>query len=381
MGNKSTIEWTDASWTPIRARVKPNAGEIAKAKNYTSLIQIATDMAGHVGPHCERVSPGCEHCYSETNNGRCLPNNGTGLPFDRRARDLVDIFIDENILQQPLKWRTPKRVFVCNQTDLFGEWVTDEMIDRVFAVMALCPQHTFQVLSKRAERMQEYLPALGLRARIAREANALMRSNKRAGDSDALASIFTWGRLKHAEPGEYVNYLAGIADRSWPLPNVWLGVSVENQEQADKRIPLLLQTPTAAGWISAEPLLDCVTLQFGWLNTGPGSSLHRDHNNWSERGLDWVVVGGESGPGARPFNIQWARAIVNQCRAARVPVFVKQLGANPFLKIEQGPIDNGTVKCGSLSYESTVALRDRKGGDINEWPSDLRVREYPEARG
>src|SRR5258708_25071222 len=102
MSSKSSIEWTDASWSPIRARVKPDAGQIAADKCYISLVHIADRMAGHVGPHCEPVSPGCDNCYSEANNGRCLPSNGTGLPFDRRARDLVDIFVDENILPQPL---------------------------------------------------------------------------------------------------------------------------------------------------------------------------------------------------------------------------------------------------------------------------------------
>src|SRR6185312_11804724 len=120
----TSIQWTDRTWSPLRVRVKSDAAQIARDKNYGSLIQIAEKMAGHVGPHCERVSHGCDNCYSDTNNGRCLPANGTGLPFDRRSRDLVEPFVDEKILLQPLKWRKPQRIFVENQSDLFGEWNT-----------------------------------------------------------------------------------------------------------------------------------------------------------------------------------------------------------------------------------------------------------------
>src|ERR1035438_9884259 len=155
MAANPPIEGTESTWTPIRARVRADAKEIALAKGYTSLLPVI--QPGRVGPHCQKVSPGCARCYSETNNERCLTHNGTGLPFDRRSRDLVEMFVDEKILMQPLHWKKPRRVFVCSQTDLFAEFVTDEMIDRVFAVMGLCPQHTFQVLTKRAERMIEYM--------------------------------------------------------------------------------------------------------------------------------------------------------------------------------------------------------------------------------
>src|SRR5208283_1635768 len=129
MATKTDIEWTDSTWSPIRVRVRPDAAAIAQAKGYLSLIQIAEKMAGHVGQHCEHVSPGCEHCYAETNNHRCLPANGTGLPYDRRSRHLIEAFIDEKVLLQPLRWgalRTkspglicerPRRIFVENQSD------------------------------------------------------------------------------------------------------------------------------------------------------------------------------------------------------------------------------------------------------------------------
>ena len=105
MGSKTGIEWTDSTWSPIRARVRLDAADIAGAKGYRSLVSIAEKMAGRVGQHCEHVSPGCEHCYAETNNHRCLPGNGTGLPYDRRSRDLVEVFVDEKVLLQPLKWK------------------------------------------------------------------------------------------------------------------------------------------------------------------------------------------------------------------------------------------------------------------------------------
>jgi protein gp37 len=251
MGAKTGIEWTDATWSPIRVRVKTDAAEIARAKGYTSFVHIAEKMVGHVGPHCERVSDGCGggcgsergECYSETNNHRCLPHNGTGLPFDRRSRDLVDPFIDEKVLLQPLSWRKPKRIFVENQSDFFGEWLTDEMFDRVFEVMERCPQHVFQLLTKRPERMLDYLQ-----------------------------------------------------DRD-PLANVWLGVSVENQA-ADKRIPLLLRTPGAVRFLSCEPLLGPIALEglerLDWVICGGQSGPHarRMHPDWARSLRDQCIAAG-----------------------------------------------------------------------------------------
>jgi len=331
MAENSAIQWTGSTWSPIRARVKANAVAIAQAKGYTTLVKILTATkddgslripAGKIGPHCEHVSTGCLNCYSETNNSRCLPANGTGLPFDRRSRDLVDTFVDEKILLQPLRWRKPRKIFVCSQTDLFAEFVTDEMIDRVFAVMALSPNHTFQVLTKRSDRMRKYLTS--------RE--------------------------------------AGLDE--WPLPNAHLGVSVEDQEYADKRIPDLLMTPAEVRFVSYEPALGPIDFE-PWLPIMTDGRYHFsdcscfvcydhrvalrvDRNTF----LDWVIIGGESGPGARPFDIDWARQTIEQCKATGTPVFVKQLGAKPF---------------------NCLKLKDRKGGDMPEWSEDLRVRQFPAA--
>lgn len=316
MSAKTGIEWTDSTWSPIRVRVKKDAAEIARAKGYTSLVQIAERMAGRVGQHCEHVSPGCEHCYAETNNHRCLPGNGTGLPYDRRARELVEAFVDEKILLQPLKWVPvcttsgrrcagrweyirPRRIFVQNQSDLFAEWVTDEMLDRVFAVMALCPRHTFQVLTKRPERMLEY--AKRVAADDCGVVNAISELRP--------VGIISWRCLDGVTVDVSYDYEDGGVDcvnPIWPLPNLWLGVSDEgNQHQ---RIDMLRRIPAAKRFLSMEPLL-----------FDPGTV---DLN-----GIDWVICGGESGPHARPMHPDWARSLRDQCAAAGVPFFFKQHGA------------------------------------------------------
>ena len=322
MADKSKIEWTDASWTPIRARVKADAAGIAAAKGYTSMIQVGTRMAGRVGPHCERISPGCENCYSQTNNGRCLPVNGTGLPFDRRARDLVDIILDDRMLMQPLHWRRSKWIFVCSQTDLFGEFVPYEMIDRVFAVMALSPHHSFQVLTKRAERMREYFANSSHRQEVvsleARRISVIDRS-------------FTDGGT------------GGVA--RWPLPNVIVGVSVEDRKRLH-RIEALFNIPAAVRFASLEPLLeDLGQIGASLMRHCPkcGRACRRGSLHCStarcdgqpEGGLDWVIVGGESGPGARQCDPQWVRSIRDQCLNAYVPFFFKQWGA--WMPVEDVP--------------------------------------------
>lgn len=290
MADGTKIEWTDASWNPLRARV-----------------------GDRLGWHCEILTPGCEHCYAEALNHRV----GTGDDYLKKARR-AEVFLDEKMLAAPLRWRRPRRVFVCSMSDLFGEWVSDEMIERVFGVMERCPQHTFQVLSKRAERMRSYLRK------------------------------YTPMKASGVFPG-----------RPGPLPNVWLGVSVEDQRRADERIPSLLDTPAAVRWISAEPLLEPLTLG-SWQPEGCYIDWRRGFDGCEPPipRLDWVVCGGESGPGARPCDINWLRAIVAQCREAGVPCFVKQLGAHPY---------------GS----GFLALKSRKGGNPDEWPEDLRVRDYP----
>lgn len=479
MSDKSSIEWTrsddgtpGATWNPLRAE-NPDGN--------------------HVGWHCEHVSEGCRNCYAEQRN-KGFFNLGTRLPYARQSRDKVVVYVDEKTLKQPLRWRDPRRVFVCSMTDLFGEWHTDEMVNQVFNVMYGANQHTFQILTKRPERMYDYISS----------------------------STF----LTNA-----------------PFANVWLGVSVEDQKTADERIPWLLKTPAAVRWVSAEPLLAPVDLskwlrgnkdydrpgesvscilcdrsflarqddrddletpaidrrqsrreagraalegsrhareggevgvgrlpnhsvfgrqeaaqglcpscrvdaqqssgytgrdagqsrerssqgqptgkvraddtiaecyprhpgvgqkaegatggdeRFSQANRGAGptdpitrredgavsdceahwnqaanSLQHNQPQDVDAPAINWIIVGGESGPGARPFDLQWARDTIAQCKAAGVPVFVKQLGAYP---VAQRDV-NGKVL-------TKLFQLNKKGGDITEWPEDLRVREYPQA--
>ncbi len=299
------IIWCTETWNPIRARNRSGKQE--------GILPF--------GWHCERVSEACRNCYADAMNAM----RGTGLPYARPSRDDVEIYLDEKTLLQPLHWRRPKKIFVCSMTDLFGEWVPDWMIDRIYAVTALCPQHIFQALTKRPERMRDYIITRG-------------------GD---------WGTyLPAALISVGLGARRGLAAKvcvSWPPPNVWLGVTVENQKAADERIPILIDTPAALRWISAEPLLGPIDLTFlRQPNDGGGQwwldALRSDRGGWFSdeaatdpmddelaryhiKGrLDWVVAGGESGPQARPTHPDWAWSLRDQCAAADVPFLWKQWG-------------------------------------------------------
>lgn len=361
MSAASSIEWTDATYSPIRARVKDNAPYIAMLHGWKELAEICERMKGHCGPHCEVISTGCNHCYSCTNNHRCLPSNGTGLPFDKRSRELVDIFVDEKILTQPLHWKKGKKVFVENQSDLFGEWVPFEFVDRVFAVMALSPQHTYQVLTKRPDRMLEYL---GRNAEPGKniaehEEEIIERWGSAAGT--LLDGDWIHGPGKRFRSGieSFISASLGLdADGNmlaedeirFPLPNVWIGVSVENQD-ALQRIDVLKDVPAAVRFVSFEPLLE---------NLG---AVILD-------GIHWAIIGGESGHKARSMHHNWARSLIRQCREQSVRPFMKQLGRNPVFQ------DPASSKPHQLSWP--LDIDKAHGGNPLEWPEDLRVREYPE---
>ena len=261
-------------------------------------------------------------------------------------------------LDQPLRWRKPRRIFVCSLSDLFHDWVPDQFVDKVLAVAALCPQHTFQILTKRPDRMKKYM------------------TDSNTPDQVGTAIMEVTDRWKHRPPIRLVN--ASFTDDTgyeieaealtvdWPLPNVELGTSIEDQKRANKRVPDLLQTPAAVRFVSAEPLLGPILLD-------------REKDPWLScvQGLDWVIVGGESGPGARPCDVDWIRSIVRDCKQAGVPAFVKQLGKRP--RIGKG----FTTASGEHLYTANdyLHLQHAKGGDPNEWPSDLRVREWPKEKG
>ena len=296
MSDKTGIAWTDATWNPTTG--------------------------------CTKVSLGCKHCYAEREWAR-LSANPKAIAY--YGREFTDIRCHpDRLTEGPIRWRKPRMIFVNSMSDLFHEKVPFEFIDEVFEIVNCSPMHTFQILTKRPERMLEYF----------------QRSE-----------------------------IAWAVDEG-PLDNVWLGVSVEDQVTADERIPLLLQVPAAVRWVSAEPLLDSVEINFALKNRLD------QHGNWrSGSGLAWVVCGGESGSHSRPMHAEWARKLRDDCAAAGVPFFMKQLGA-AFV----GP-DDGFGLFGAVApYTSAKTyafkrLKDRAGANMVEWPEDLRVREWPKEAG
>jgi len=274
VSDKTHIEWTDATWNPITG--------------------------------CTMVSAGCTNCYAMGLAATRLRHHPSRAGLTRmtggRAVWTGEVRLNEQWLDQPLRWRRPRMIFVCAHGDLFHENVPDEWIDRVFAVMALAPQHRFQVLTKRPERARAYLSKL----------------------SDE-PSEWRCKRLDYAQI------------TAWPLPNVWLGTSIEDQATAEARIPHLLAAPAAVRFVSAEPLLGPVRLDDLILDDGQPGEWHvnaldaecgdlADDPAFGCATIDWVIVGGESGNGARPMHPDWARSLRDQCQAASVAFFFKQNG-------------------------------------------------------
>ena len=301
--SESSIEWTEHTWNPVRG--------------------------------CSRVSPGCDNCYAMRQARRTHGPGGAyeGLTVMRpktAKRPGVDwsgvVRLVPELLAVPLRRRVPTVYFVNSMSDLFHERLRNEAIAAVFGVMAACPQHTFQVLTKRAKRMREwfewYEGDSGAGASPIAAVHAAL---------DRMPATVTWNVGSHR--------VLRAREAPWPLPNVHLGVSCENQAAADERLPYLRATPAAVRWVSAEPLLGSLSLDLS--------------------GIHWVVAGGESGPGARACDVQWLRHLRDQCHLADVPFFNKQLGSRPTI--------DGT------SFD----LQHTKGGEPSEWFEDLRVREMP----
>ncbi|SFD13216.1 DUF5131 family protein [Streptomyces aidingensis] len=275
MSSTTGIEWTDATWNTVTG--------------------------------CTKVSPGCDSCYAETfaERFRGVPGHHFENGFDVTLRP-------ERILL-PLKWRKPRRIFVNSMSDLFHDQVPDEHIAEVFAVMARTPQHTYQILTKRHGRMRSLLsnPTFG----------HLVAEQGRAGLIRCSEDWMAVGAMLLGKP----------------LPNVWLGVSVEDQKRAELRIPVLLETPAAVRFLSCEPLLGPVDLT----RIAAGSKQQPDMvydalgqrygvpGRWqaaTSARVDWVIVGGESGRAARPMSPDWARSLRDQCADAGVPFLFKQWG-------------------------------------------------------
>lgn len=340
------IQWTDETWNPV------------------------------IG--CRRVSEGCRNCYAEKRARRIVAcQRGLGNRHD--YEDVVKMddvgkprprwngsakFLRRR-LDEPLRWRKPRKVFVNSMSDLFHEDISFEQIGAVFGVMAASPDHTFQILTKRPERAREFFEWLDeerMRERgIAQAPNRVTTLIDHAHDKlpDGVGTpkaTLRKARIVARRKGD------DTAD-AWPLPNVWLGTSCEDQETADERIPQLLQCPAAVRFVSAEPLLAAVDIRRRWID----DSWTTTHGNQ----LDWVIVGGESGPDARVCELGWVTDIVEQCSDASVPVFVKQLGSRPLARLRGA----SAALCGPSSWIPPYS--HPKGGDPDEWPERLRVREFP----
>ena len=327
--NKTAIAWTDRTWNPLRG--------------------------------CSLVSPGCTNCYAMRVAHRF---NGLGQPYEglTRMTEHGPVWTGKvrmaATVDEPLHWKKPARIFVNSMSDLFHEGVPFNFVDHVLLTIAKTPRHSYQVLTKRPERMSQYFAQAQARA----------------------------------------SYLI------WPLPNLWLGVSVENQATVDERISILLQTPAAVRFLSVEPLLEHIDLRSHLERTcvkcgGSASIPHPSgggvacprclkHQASDPDQIDWVIVGGESGPAARPCNVDWVRSVVRQCEAADVSCFVKQLGANIFCSGITGPGEHWSAGGEAQQRMAVpvgdkilfpVVLKDRKGADPSEWPVDLRIQELPNA--
>ena len=265
--NRTFIGWTDFTWNPVTG--------------------------------CTKVSPGCKHCYAE----RTFPRIGKG-------RDFTDVQFHSDRIWQPSSRKKPARIFVCSMADIAHEAITDWQIARIWAMMANCPQHTFQVLTKRPKRLHTLLSQESWWAKV--EA------------------------LTHTNPPIHL-------DR--PLENVHLGVSMESSSY-EERLDYLVDTPAAVHFVSLEPLLEPIDI------------LHLN-------ALDWVIVGGESGPQARPCDTGWILSIIKQCEKAGVPCFVKQLGR----------------RVRGINEGAPFTLKDTAGADPSEWPAILRVQQFPMGNG
>jgi protein gp37 len=404
MGITTKIDWCDSTWNPLRG--------------------------------CSHVSAGCDHCYAERMTARFA---GPGQPHDglvENGRWTGNVWGVEEHLLDPLKWggileecpqcasigldpmncmpldnghrpgntARPRRIFVDSMSDLFHENVTDEMRDKILVVMILGWRHQYQVLTKRAKAMRDYFIELAENPGDRLEDAACEMDLDE--DTGCHVSNFVNGWARWQEMLDDGNPLNGTV-RRWPLPNIWLGVSVENQATADERIPLLLQTPAAMRFVSCEPLLGAVVLP--WLGLNSSLSKWKDGDVAPDRykaawaaqitggpSIGWVIAGGESGPGARPMHPDWARGLRDQCQAAGVPFFFKSWGEWGRLEDHRGlGWKVGDERTGYFSQDAPGDYEWHSMGVASDGQHMLRVgkkaagrlldgrawEQFPEARG
>lgn len=349
---ETSIEWTDKTWNPVRG--------------------------------CSRASLGCGGaaggggCYAERQAARF---SGPGMPYEGLVRIGKQgprwtgvVRLVPEMLDAPLHWRKPRRVFVNSMSDLFHEALSNEQIAAVFGVMAACPQHTFQVLTKRARRMREWFAwASGLPETLGRSGAPIV------GYLYEYALRATGGRVN------------GFFRRfpTWPFPNVHLGVSVEDQETWDARTAELRRCPAAIRWVSlepqlgdvgVEPALTCSACGFNGSDLAEGRRHREDCTGLPP--LDWIVVGGESGPGARPFDLAWADDVREQCRAAGTAYYLKQLGSRPVRSpatppgAPPEPWAAHAIGCDACEHREPH-WHAGKNADPSQWEPEMRVRMWP----
>jgi len=308
--SKTSIEWSEKVWNPVTG--------------------------------CDKVSPGCDNCYALTMSNRNQHNPKVGDKYAGTTHKVGErgklawtgkINLIESALGYPLTVKKPSLIFVNSMSDLFHDDVPFEFIDKVFTVMALCDWHTYQILTKRPDRMAAYF------------------RNKK------------YIEISKGEDAERVS-----AKIYFPFPNVWLMTSVEDQKRADERISYLLQCPAAVRGLSIEPLLEAIDLKFPTLREAheeaAGMALEGmffgmngiNPSSKTGNGIHWIICGGESGPGARPMHPDWVRSIRDQCKAANVPFFFKQLSKNDLYLPE-------------IDYK-----------DYDKFPKDLQIRQWPNSR-
>ncbi len=338
------IEWAEHTWNPIRG--------------------------------CSRVSPGCKNCYAEQmaarfSGVRAGADRGFGQheedepsPFtgfaerkNGQAHWTGKVELIPHMLEIPLKRKKPTVYFVNSMSDLFHEKLPDEAIDQVFAAMALCPQHRFLILTKRAKRMWEWFDNRDREDFISQQVEAL-----------------NW------VPGVAWNAKDTPLLEHWPLPNVWLGVSVENQQYADERIPELLRTPAAVRFVSYEAALG--PADFHEIDTGGRAYFdclrglpYVGAEEYEGKKIDWIIAGGESGPGARPAHPDWFRSVRDQCQAAGVPFFFKQWGeylpdTDWAARVVRSWRKETRSATGMIKVDKKVAGRLLDGREWNEMPQN-----------
>jgi len=334
MSDKTGIEWTDATWNPVTG--------------------------------CSKVSQGCKHCYAERDWARLSANPGTKY----FGRDFTNVATHAAVLPLPCRWTKPRRIFVNSMSDLFHEAVPFEFIAAVFGVMAGASWHSFQVLTKRPQRMLDFFAWLDAHPlRAAFDSAAL--HEKYPGDDWRPFLCADLAACVLPDQGEGLRV---AIEGKWPLSNVWLGVSVEDQAAADERVPLLLRVPAAVRFVSVEPMLGPVDLE----RPRPGPDLGQGEGHmicqpWLiQSGIDWVICGGESGPHARPMHPHWARSLRDQCEAAGVPFLFKQWGEWTPEDPGEGPhsdcagvLPNGETEKYSEGYQApfdTMERLEKSGG-------------------